>query len=278
MLPISLPALTAASTAGIKASQVNMIEDYITQGVDAIAVAANDSSALKAVFKKASSNGIAVVGWDGCANKEDVTFLECACRDNDMGVAIWKNLAEAMGGSGTYAILTGVLAAENLNTWIAAGQTWLAENYPDIELVTDIIPTDESQQLAYQKTLELLQAYPNLDGIVAMSAPALPGAGQAIQEKGMQGQIVVVGNCLPADVGEYLEDGSITNGTLYSSWQNGYLAAYCAIAAVRGYSIEDGMQLDALDGKCIVDGNIVYVGLPITFTKENWKDYVFDID
>ena len=63
--------------------------------------------------------------------------------------------------SGDYAILTGSLSAPNQNLWIAYAKTYAAEKYPNLNLVTDPIPTEEKQQEAYSKTLDLVKAYPD---------------------------------------------------------------------------------------------------------------------
>ena len=60
--------------------------------------------------------------------------------------------------------LTGGLAAANLNTWIDYGLAYAKEKYPNLKLVTERIPTDEKQQEAYRKTLDLLRAYPEPQG------------------------------------------------------------------------------------------------------------------
>ena len=49
---------------GDAAQQVQMIEDYITQGVDAICVAPNDAAAMTPVLQKAKEAGIKVLDWD----------------------------------------------------------------------------------------------------------------------------------------------------------------------------------------------------------------------
>lgn len=45
--------------------------------------------------------------------------------------------------SGEWAILTGVLSAENLNTWIRFGKEYAQAKYPNLRLVADPFPTDE---------------------------------------------------------------------------------------------------------------------------------------
>ncbi|MCM8922422.1 MAG: substrate-binding domain-containing protein, partial [Candidatus Thiodiazotropha sp.] len=121
--------------------------------------------------------------------------------DQEYGQHIWDLLVEQMGDTGDYAIVTGGLSAANLNRWIDASLNYAKKKYPGLNLVTTRVPTDEKQQVAYQKTLDLIKAYPNLKGIIGISTPAPLGAAQAVQEKGMIDSIAVVGTSLPTDSG-----------------------------------------------------------------------------
>ena len=122
-----------------------------------------------------------------------------------------------MGDSGDYAILTGSLSAPNQNLWIDYAKTYAAEKYPNLNLVTDPIPTEEKQQEAYSKTLDLVKAYPDLKGIVGYATVCPLGAAQAIREKGLQDQIAVVGTAVKEDAQEFIEDGSLDIAFLWNT-------------------------------------------------------------
>jgi len=258
------------------AQQVKVIEDLISKQVDAIAVAPNDAAALTPVLKKAKDAGIKVFDWDTPADPSVVELSVHQIDDQAYGEHIIDKLVELMGDSGEYAVLTGGLSANNLNTWIEFGQTYAKEKYPNLKLVTERIPTDEKQQVAYQKTLELIKAYPNLKGIAAYSTPAPLGAAQAVQEKGLQDNISVVGTALPTDSGPYLEDGSLDVATLWDPAKLGYLTVYLAKEVLEGKTVTDGMDVPNV-GKITVksDGKTVIMGPPADFLKDNYKDYNF---
>lgn len=161
------------------AAQVKVIEDLISKKVDVIAVAPNDPASVEPVLKKAKEQGIHVMDWDTPAKKELVDLSIKQVDDEVFGRHMAKKLVEAMGTeSGEIAILTGGLSAANLNLWIEAAKAEFEENYPEIEIVTEKIPTDEKQQVAYQKTLDLIKSYPDLKGVLAVSTPAPLGAAQ----------------------------------------------------------------------------------------------------
>jgi simple sugar transport system substrate-binding protein len=259
------------------AEQVKMIEDLISKGVDAIAVAPNDAAALKPVLKKAKDKGILIMDWDTPADKDLVDISVHQIDDKEYGQHIWDKLVEAMGtDSGDYAIITGGLSASNLNSWIDAGTSYAKTKYPNLKLVTDKVPTDEKQQVAYQKTLELIKAYPNLKGIIGVSTPAPLGAAQAIQEKGLQGKIAVVGSALPTDSKQFLKDGSLNTAILWDPGKLGYLTVALAKMKLEGKEIKDGMDIPNV-GKIKVssDGKTVIMGAPADFTKDNVDQYKF---
>lgn len=255
--------------------QVRILEDYINKGIDCVAVAPNDPAAFTPVLQKAKEAGITVVDWDTYA-EEGIADLSCRQMDDEeFGKAIWDGLAEAMGEEGEYAIITGGLSAENLNAWIEAGTSYAAEKYPNLKLVTDPIPCDEQQQQAYTKAQELIASYPELDGIVGISTPAPIGAAQAVQEKGLQDKIAVVGTVCPNDAKPFMEDGSLDSGYLYDP--TGFMNAtvYLAWQKSLGNEITDQMEIPNTGETVTVDGTDVTYAPPLKFTKENINDYDF---
>ena len=258
------------------AEQVRMLEDLISKGVDAICVAPNDAAALTPVLMKAKRAGIAVLDWDTPADASVVDLSVHQIDDKEYGQHIWDLLAQEMGDSGDYAIITGGLSAANLNSWIDAGLSYAKKTYPNMNLVTDKVPSDEKQQMAYQKTLDLIKAYPDLKGVIGVSTPAPLGAAQAVQEKGLKDSIAVVGTSLPTDSGPYLDDGSLRVGTLWDPSKLGYLTVVLANNLLNGEKPVDGQEI-ANVGKITVweDGRTVIMGPPADFTKENHATYSF---
>jgi simple sugar transport system substrate-binding protein/rhamnose transport system substrate-binding protein len=258
------------------AEQVRMLEDLISKGVDAICVAPNDPAALTPVLQRARNAGIKVLDWDTPADPSAVDISVHQIDDKQYGEHIWDLLVEGMGDSGDYAVLTGGLSAANLNAWIDAGLAYASTAYPNLHVVSDRIATDEKTQVAYQKSLDLITAYPNLKGILGITSTAPAGASQAVQEKGMTGKITVVGTALPSDSGPFLEDGSMYAVTLWDPGRLAYLAVFLANDLVKGQKPSDGQEIPNF-GKIQVhaDGKTVIMGPPTDFTKGNYKQFNF---
>lgn len=198
-------------------------------------MAPNDAAALTPVLKKAKAQGIHVMDWDTPADQSVVELSVHQIDDEAYGRHISKLLVEKMGTeAGEVAILTGGLSAANLNSWIDGAKKELKENHPKVKLIGDKIATDEKQQVAYSKTLDLLKSHPNLKGIMAFSTPAPLGAAQAIQEKKLFDKVSVVGTALPKDSKPFLDDSSLDVAALWEPDKLGYLTVALAKDLAKG--------------------------------------------
>jgi len=258
------------------AAQVSAIEDLISKGVNAIAVAPNDPAAVTPVLMKARQAGILVMDFDTPADPSVVDYSIHQIDDQQYGEHIWDLLVKYMGDSGQYAIITGGLSASNLNSWIKYGETYAKTKYPGLKLVTDPIGTDEKQQVAFQKTLDLMKAYPNLKGIIGISTPASPGAAQAIEQLGLQGKVANVGTSLPSMVEPFLKDKSVDAATLWDPAKLGYLTVALAKQVLSGQKPTNGEMIDGVGTITLKpDGKTVIMGPPQDFTESNVAQFPF---
>lgn len=249
------------------AEQVKMLEDYITQGVDAICVAPNDAAALDNVLKKAQDAGIKILDWDSEANKDLVDLSIHQIDDQEYAEHMMEGLAKLMGEKGEYAILTGGLSADNLNTWIKFGKAYQEEKYPEMKLVADPFPTDEKQDVALSTTKDIMKAYPEVTGLYCMSTPTPLGAAQAIKELGLQDKVSVVGTAIKEDCQQYIEDGSLDLGCLWSCPDLGYLTVACAKALLDGVDVKDGADIEGWGKVRMATDKNVILGSPEDYTK-----------
>lgn len=248
------------------AEQVKMLEDEINKGCDAIAVAPNDAAALDNVLKKAKEKGILVVDWDTPANPALVDASIHQINDKQLGEHMVDLLIETMGtDSGEYGIITGGLSAANLNAWIGFSKDYAASKYPNLKLVTDPQPSDEKQQEAMKKTIDMIAAYPNIKGFLGYSTPAPLGIAQGVREKGMQDKIAVVGTAVKEDCQEYLQDGSLDVGVLWDPTRLGYLTVAAVKHLLDGGKIED-LKVEGYPDLSF-EGINIYMGPPDDYRK-----------
>lgn len=271
---LGVEVLYIGPTTADAALQVKMLEDVLVQGVDAIAVAPNDPAALVPVLMKAKKRGVKVLDWDTAADPRIVDLSVKQIDDKEYAEALWDSLVKAMGKEGNYAIITGGLSAAGLNTWINLGLEYAKNKYPKLHLVTDKIPSDEMQQVAYQKALELITAYPDLNGIIGIGTISPIGAAQAVREKKMKDKIAVVGVALPNDSKPYLESGDLKEATLWDPVKLGYLTVVAAKSLVDNKPLKNGEEIKNV-GKIEVRGKNIIMGKPTTFTTENVNNFDF---
>ena len=249
------------------AQQVKIVEDLIAKGVDAIAVVPNDAKALEPAFKKAKEKGIIVITHE--SPDQVGTDYDFELIDNvKFGQHAWDQLVEHMGDSGEYAIFVGGLTVPLHNFWADTGIEYAAEKYPNLKLVTERIPCGEDQELARQKTLELIKAYPNLKGIVGFGSLGPIGAAQALKEKGLEDQITVVGTVIPSQAAPYLKEGSMEEGILWNPSDAGYGMVWLAKYMLEGNKIASGVEIPGM-GAVTVDGTVVKMDLIQDITPEN---------
>ena len=249
---LGVNAVFTGPTVADAAEQVKMIQDLISQGVNAIAVSANDADALTPVLTQARNAGIVILDWDTPADPSVVDLSVQTVEFKRFGEANLDELVRQMGtDEGEYAILTSTLTAGTCNEWINAVLAYAAEKYPNLTLVCDPVCTNESIDEAYSKTLDLLTTYPDLKGIIGFSSPAPIGAGQAVSE------------------------GAISSGLLWDPAALGYLSVGLAKYVLDGNEIKDGdVEIEGY-GTATIVGKQVFMGDPLIFTAETVDNYNF---
>jgi len=205
--------------------QITVIESVIDQKVDAIGIAANDMDALAPVCKKAMEAGIPVVAWDAAVNQSArVTFVNQASFEG-IGRGLASAMGEVIGYKGEIAVLSATPQAPNQRKWLS----WVMEElkdpkYKDVKLV-DVVYGDDMTEKSYDKALGLIKAYPNLKGILGLSAVATPAACAAVTDKVLSGNLKVVGFGIPSTMKDYVLEGTCQKFLLWNTMDLGYVAA-----------------------------------------------------
>lgn len=254
--------------------QIEVIEELIGQEVDLLAVAANDPVKLLPVLEKARNEGIRVITWDSDTRPEGRTFFVNQVDAETFGRHLMDTLAmNVEGEKGPFAIVTGSLSAANLNEWIKWIQVQQKEFYPGMELV-DIVPNDENAQKGFERTMELLERHPDLKGIIGSNSLGPLVAAQAVRAKGLSEEVAVVGASPPGLVRDYLKEGVVDIASMWSPTKLGYLTVVLGKQLLDGQMPHDGQEVENV-GSIRVKGDIVIMGEPLDFTRENVDQYDF---
>jgi simple sugar transport system substrate-binding protein len=260
---------------GDPALQISIMEDLISQGVDAICVVPNDPQALIPTIKKAQEAGIIVVTHEAPGIADSVDLDVEAFVNAEFGALMGEAVAKATGGVGAYAGFVGGLTMDTHMEWYNAAVAYLAENCPDLVNVS-AEPYEDGNSIegAYDKTIELLKAYPELTAIFDCSAHG-GGIAQAIKDKGRT-DIAVVSLAIPSMSATYIKDGSMVHGQAWRPADAGYATCYAAYLLASGQGVKTGDSLKVTGYENLtVEGNIAYGFAPLVFTADNIDDYNF---
>src|SRR5205823_5566179 len=97
------------------AKQNEIVETWITRGVDVIAAAVENRDALSTALRKARAKGIKVITWDSDAQPDARDFLVNQATPQGIGFTLMDEAAKILGNQGEFAIITASLTAANMN-------------------------------------------------------------------------------------------------------------------------------------------------------------------
>jgi rhamnose transport system permease protein len=256
------------------AKQNEVVEAWITSGVDAIAVSVENEVAISTVLRKAMQRGIRVITWDADSQKDARDFFVNQATPQGIGYSLVDEAARILNNRGEFAIITASLSAANQNEWIKHIKARLAEAYPEIRLVA-VRPSDGDRDRAFAETQTVLKVHPGVKLIMAIAAPAVPGAAEAVKQSGRQ-DVKVTGLSLPNMCKPYIHDGVIDSIVLWNTLDLGYLTVYASKALIGGGLKRGDREIGAGRlGQVQIQQDEVRLGAPFIFNKSNIDGFNF---
>jgi rhamnose transport system substrate-binding protein len=256
------------------AKQSEIVEAWITRGVDAIAVSVENKVAISTVLRKARAHGIKVLTWDADAEPDARDFFVNQATPRGIGYTLTDEASRIMHGSGEFAIITASLSAANQNEWITYIRERLAAKYPHMQLVA-IQPSDGDRDRAFTETQTVLKVHPRVKVIMGIAAPAVPGAAEAVQQSGRT-DVKVIGLSLPNMCRSYIKSGVIESIVLWNTRDLGYLTVAAADALAAGTLTRGDRSLEAGRlGKIDVAKDEIRLGAPFIFNAANIDQFNF---
>ena len=256
-------------------SQVEFIQTATQQGVGALVVSANDPNALCDSVEQAQAVDIKIVTFDSDTECRDVFVSQADAQGiADKQVEL---IADQIGDSGEVAILSAAANATNQNEWIKLMEENLAANHPDITLV-DTVYGDDDDQKSFDETAALLQAHPDLKGIISPTTVGIAAAARYLQDSQFKGKVALTGLGAPSQMKTFIDDGTVTAFALWNPADLGYLAAYTADALLQGdITGAEGDTFTAGDlGDYTVGADgVVVLGDPYVFDSSNIDQFDF---
>ncbi|WP_326719857.1 autoinducer 2 ABC transporter substrate-binding protein [Streptomyces sp. NBC_00243] len=261
-------------TSADAAAQVNVLQSFVQQKVDALIVAPNDPNSTGPLLQQAADQGIKVGTSDTDApDSVRQVFVEQAT-SQAIGEVLTDQLMKATGGKGKYAIVSCGETAANLNSWIKVQEQYTKEKYPDAEIV-DIVYAGEDQNKATQMATNLLNAHPDLTGLVGECSSSAPAVAQAVQDAGKIGKVSTVGLGTPNAMAPYLKNGSSSASVLWDVERLGYLTAWAGLQLAEGKAFQPVNHVSTELPAVTYDAasKALLLGPPLVFTKDNVDQY-----
>jgi rhamnose transport system permease protein len=256
------------------AKQNEVVEAWITRGVDVIAVSVENKVGISTVLRKAKDKGIKVITWDADSEKDARDFFIDQATPQGIGYTLTDEAARILKNKGEFAIITASLSAANQNEWIKYIKERLSQKYPDLKLVATQ-PSEGDRDRAFAETQTVLKVYPDVKLIMAIAAPAVPGAAEAVQQSGRT-DVKVTGLSLPNMNKPYVKAGVVESVVLWNTVDLGYLTVYAAHALSTGQLKRGDNEINAGRlGKIEVANDEVRLGAPFIFDKHNIDQFNF---
>ena len=257
------------------AKQNEIVENWITLGVDCIAVAAENKEGISTALRKAQKQGIKVLTYDADALPDARSFFVNQATPQGIGYGLMDEAARLCGEEGEFAIITATLTAANQREWQKHIEARLAEKYPKMKLVA-VRPSDDLKDKAQSEATALMSANPNLKLIMAICTPGVPGAAEAVKQAGKTGKVKVIGLGLPNENKRYVHEGVTDSVILWNTEDLGYLAVYAGVALAKDELKPGATCIKAGSlGTFEIKGDNILLGKPYVFNKDNIDRFNF---
>ncbi|TAE51821.1 MAG: sugar ABC transporter substrate-binding protein [Bacteroidetes bacterium] len=216
--------------------QIQLVQNAISQQVDAILLAPLDDQALVAPVKTAVNRGIPVLIFD--SNLKSDVYSSYIATDNYMGGKLCgKRLAEVMGEKGKVLVLRyeegSASTAEREKGFLDA-----IKEYPGMEIISENQYAGATLEKALKASQNLLNRFPETEGIFCPDESSTHGMLRALQIAGKAGKVHFVGFDSSEPLLEAVRKGELDGVAVQAAFKMGYLGLKTAVAVLRKESYE----------------------------------------
>lgn len=217
--------------------QMQIIEDFLVQDVDAFAIAPTEQDALAPVVERVYDSGKPTIVFDSLINT-DKYHAYVATDNYEGGKLAAEEMAEILGGKGKIAIVLCAPGGASTLEREKGFRDTIQQDYPEIEIVAEKFGmSDRNKSLAVAE--DMLTAHgEELDAFFGSNESSAVGALMAVKNAGLSGKIKIVGFDSSDQLISGLREGAIDALVVQNPYKMGYEAVRAAIWELRGREIE----------------------------------------
>ena len=205
--------------------QISMVESAIEAEPIGMIVSCISSDALINSLAAVKEAGIPLTCTDAGDNEEHYDALYMT----DCYQAAWdlcEFTCELIDYKGSIYLLNAVAGVQSCEQR-EQGFRECAKQYPEVEIINEWQDCDNDKTMAANMTLDMLTARDDdISAIVGLNENALMGVATAVDERGLDGEIVITGVDCSEDVQAYIRQGVINGSSSQDPYKMGYLAVY----------------------------------------------------
>lgn len=214
-----------------RAQQIAVVEDMIARRVGGIVLAPLDRTGLRQAVAEARQAGIPTVVVDSGLEGDD--FVSFVATDNYRGGVVGaQRLAEVLGGKGRIILLRVMVGVESARD---REQGFLDEiaKHPGIEILSDNQYGGITTETAYQAGENLLNRFPEVEGIFCPNESTTFGMLRALTDAGKAGKVKFVGFDSSEKLIQGLQEGHLQGLVLQDPFRMGELAVQTIVGHLR---------------------------------------------
>lgn len=211
--------------------QSELIDSAIAKGAKAIILDNAGADVTIGAVQKAKDAGIPVFLIDREINETGIAEAQIVANNSQGAGLVAEEFVAAMEGKGDYIELLGRETDTNAHVRSEAFHS-VIDQYPDMKMVAQDT-ANWDQQEAFTKVQTLLEANPDVKGIIAGNDTMALGAVAAVDAAGLTGKVIIAGFDGSPDAAKAIEEGKLLATGIQPFVKLGQLAVEQADAFIR---------------------------------------------